>query len=208
MNVELNEDQVAIRDSVREFAAGEVAPRAAEIDKSSEFPKDVVAKCAEMGYLGVAVPESLGGSGLDTVSYALIIEELSAACATTGVIVSVNNSLCCDPISTWASDEVKSKYLPELASGRMLGSYALSEPGSGSDAAALECTATLDGDSYVLNGSKNWITNGVAADVSVILATTDTTAGHHAISTASSPAHVTRRCQIVMRFLPRVYLPP
>jgi len=149
MNVELNEDQVAIRDSVREFAQGEVAPRAAEIDRSGEFPKDLVAKCAEMGFLGVAVPESLGGSGLDTVSYALIIEELSAACATTGVIVSVNNSLCCDPISTWGTDEVKSKYLPELASGKKL-----------------------------VNGSKNWITNGVAADVSVVLATTDTSAGH------------------------------
>ena len=96
MNVELNEDQVAIRDSVREFAAAEVAPRAAEIDQTAEFPTDVVAKCAEMGYLGVSVPEELGGSGLDTVSYALIVEELSAACATTGVIVSVNNSLCCD----------------------------------------------------------------------------------------------------------------
>ena len=181
MNVELNEDQLTIRDAVREFAQGEVAPRAADIDKTAEFPKDLVAQCGEMGYMGVGVPEELGGAGLDTVSYTLIIEELSAACATTGVIVSVNNSLCCDPILEWGSEETKKKYLPELASGRLLGSYALSEPGSGSDAAALECVATKDGDDWVLNGSKNWITNGVAADVSVVYATTDKDAGHRGV---------------------------
>jgi butyryl-CoA dehydrogenase len=178
MNLELNEDQLAIQKSVREFAAAEVAPRAVEIDRTAEFPRDVVKKCAEMGLMGACVPEAWGGAGLDSISYAIIIEELSAACATTGVIASVNNSLACDPILEWGSDETRRRYLAPLARGEMLGAYALSEPGSGSDAAALQTVAVRDGDAYVLNGTKNFITNGVAADACVVYATTDKAAGH------------------------------
>jgi len=178
MNIELTEDQRAVQASAREFAAAEVAPHAEEIDRTREFPKAIIAQCAEMGFLGVAVPEEHGGGGLDSVSYTLVIEELSAACASTGVIVSVNNSLACDPILDWGTDEQKKKYLAPLAQGRLLGCYALSEPGSGSDAAALQCTAVRDGEHYVLNGAKNFITNGEAADVCIVYATTDQAAGH------------------------------
>ena len=181
MDLELTEDQLAVRASVREFAEGVVAPRAKEIDETGEWPHDIVKQCGEMGFMGVGIEEEHGGAGLDTVSYAVVIEELSAACATTGVICSVNNSLCCDPIHDWGSDEIKRKYLSPLAAGKLLGCYALSEPGSGSDAAALQCTAVRDGDHYVLNGTKNFITNGTEADVCVVYATTDKAAGHKSV---------------------------
>ena len=181
MNFELNEDQKAIQAAARDFARSVVAPRAKEIDKTHEWPKDIVDACAEMGFMGVGVPEEHGGAGLDTISYSIVIEELSAACATTGVICSVNNSLACDPIHDWGSDEMKRKYLPPLAQGKRLGCYALSEPGSGSDAAALQTVAVRDGDHYVLNGTKNFITNGTQADTCIVYATTDKSAGHKAV---------------------------
>ena len=181
MDLELNEDQMAIQASAREFARQVVAPRAKEIDATAEWPDDIVRQCGEMGFMGVAVPEEYGGSGLDTVSYAVIIEELSAACATTGVICSVNNSLACDPVLDWGSEELKRKYLEPMAQGRLLGCYALSEPASGSDAAGLECMAVRDGDSYILNGTKNFITNGVKADVCVVYATMDKAAGNKGV---------------------------
>ncbi len=181
MNLDLDDDQKAIQSAAREFAASVVAPRAREVDATAEWPHDLVAACAEMGFMGVCVPEAHGGAGLDTVSYAIIIEELSAACATTGVICSVNNSLACDPLLDWGSEELKRKYVEPMATGRLLGCYALSEPGSGSDAAALQTVAVRDGDSYVLNGTKNFITNGVQADVCVVYATTDKAAGHKGV---------------------------
>jgi butyryl-CoA dehydrogenase len=181
MNLELNEDQLAIQQAAREFARSVVAPRAKAIDETKEWPADVVAACAEMGFMGVAVPEEWGGSALDTVSYAIIVEELSAACASTGVIVSVNNSLACDPILDWGTDELRRKYLEPMAQGRLLGCYALSEPASGSDAAGLLCTAVRDGDHYVVNGTKNFITNGTKADVCVLYATTDKAAGNKGV---------------------------
>lgn len=181
MNLELTEDQQAIRASVREFAAAVVAPRAKAIDETGEWPHDIVKQCAEMGFMGAGMPEEYGGAGLDTISYAIIIEELSAACASTGVICSVNNSLCCDPVHDWGSEETKRKYLTPMASGRLLGCYALSEPGSGSDSAALLCMAVRDGDHYVLDGTKNFITNGTQADLCVVLATTDKAAGHKGV---------------------------
>ena len=178
MNLDLSEEQLAIQQGVREFARDVVAPRAKEIDETKEWPHDIVKGCAEMGLMGVSVPEEFGGAGLDTISYAIVIEELSAACATTGVICSVNNSLVCDPIHDWAQDDAKRKYLAPLAKGDLLGCFALSEPGSGSDAAAMTCTVTRDGDDYIVNGTKNWITNGTKADVCVLIATTDKSAGH------------------------------
>ncbi|MEM7249556.1 MAG: acyl-CoA dehydrogenase family protein, partial [Acidobacteriota bacterium] len=132
MNVDLSPDQQAIRDSVREFAREQVAPGAAERDQTAEFPVELVKQCAEMGLMGVSIPTEWEGAGLDSVSYALVVEELSAACASVGVIVSVNNSLACEPILDWGTDEQKKKYLTELASGRLLGAYAPSEPEAGS----------------------------------------------------------------------------
>ncbi|MDH3745992.1 MAG: acyl-CoA dehydrogenase [Acidobacteriota bacterium] len=182
MRVELSEEQRLLRDTVRQFANDVAAPRAREIDESGEFPRDFFDQAGELGLAGVTVPEEYGGAGMDSVSYCLVIEELSRVCATSGVILSVNNSLVCDPIKDFGSEEQKHDFLTPLAAGEKLGCFALTEPGAGSDAAALRSTARRDGDDYVLNGNKVFITNGTDADVAIVFASVDLEKKHKAIT--------------------------
>jgi butyryl-CoA dehydrogenase len=182
VNFELTEEQKLLQKTARDFAEKEVLPRAAEIDREHRHPTELVKRMAELGLLGVAVPEEHGGSGMDNVGYTLAMEEVSRACASTGVIMSVNNSLVCDPILRFGTDEQKREWLAPLASGQKLGCFALSEPEAGSDAAAQKTTATPDGDAWVLHGTKNWITNGPVADVSVLFAMDDKAKGHRGIT--------------------------
>lgn len=182
MNFDLNEDQQILQRTVREFARNRVAPGAEERDKEHRYPKEVVAEMAEMGLLGVSIPEAYGGAGMDPVSYVIAMEEISAACASTGVIMSVNNSLVCDPILKFGTEAQKQEFLVPLASGEKLGCFGLSEPDAGSDAAAQRTTAEDQGDHWVLNGTKNFITNAHDADVCVVFAMTDRAAGHRGIS--------------------------
>src|ERR1043166_7862695 len=144
---------------VREFAEAEVKPRARELDQTGHFPRDLFAKSAELGLTGVALPESEGGAGFDHISYSIVIEEISRCCASTGVILSVNNSLVCDPVLKFSNEDQKHRILKPLASGQQLGCFALTEPQAGSDASNLRTTAVRDGDHYVVNGQKVWITN-------------------------------------------------
>jgi butyryl-CoA dehydrogenase len=173
MDFELTEEQRLIRDSAREFAQREIAPRASELDKTSRWPSEIVKKMGELGFMGVAIPEAHGGSGMDTVSYALAMEEISAACASCGVIMSVNNSLFCDPIYKFGTEAQKKEVLSPCARGDKLGCFGLTEPMSGSDAQTMITKAERDGDGWVLNGAKNWITNGPHADFILVFAITD-----------------------------------
>jgi butyryl-CoA dehydrogenase len=182
MKFDLTEDQLAVQQTAREFAQNEVLPKAAEIDREHRHPAELVKRMAELGFLGIAVPEQWGGSGLDHVSYVLAMEEISRACASTGVIMSVNNSLVCDPIYRFGTDAQKERWLKPLASGQLLGCFALSEPEAGSDAAAQKTTAERSGDGWVINGTKNWITNGPVADVCVLFTMNDKAAGHKGIT--------------------------
>jgi len=170
-----------IRDMARDFAAREVAPIAAHIDKHEEFPTEVVKKMGELGFMGMNVSEEFGGAGLDSVCAALVVEEVSKACASCGVIMSVNNSLVCWPLEKYGNAEQKKKWLTPLASGQKLGAYCLSEPGAGTDAAAQATTAKLDGDHWVINGMKNFITNGANADTLLVFAQTDPEAKYKGI---------------------------
>src|SRR5262252_4119165 len=167
MQLELTEEQQAVARMARDFATAEVLPRAAEIDRTHRHPKELVARMAELGLLGIAVPDTYGGAGMDHVAYVLAMEEVSRACASTGVIMSVNNSLVCDPIYRFGTEAQKKAWLVPLAQGKKLGCFALSEPEAGSDAAAQRTTAVKQPDSWVLNGTKNWITNGPVADACV-----------------------------------------
>ncbi len=182
MNFTPTEDQLAAQTTARDFATDEVLPKAAEIDREHRHPAELVKRMAELGFLGIAIPEQYGGSGLDHVSYVLAMEEISRACASTGVIMSVNNSLVCDPIYRFGTDAQKQEWLTPLASGKLLGCFALSEPEAGSDAAAQKTTAVKDGDEWVINGTKNWITNGPVADVCVLFTMNDKAAGHKGIT--------------------------
>ncbi len=181
MQFELNEQQRMIKDAAADFAAREVAPIAAAIDEEERFPFDVVKKMGELGFMGMNVPEQYGGAGLDSVCYALALEEISKACASTGVIMSVNNSLVCWPLETFGTEEQKQKWLMPLAKGEKLGAYCLSEPGAGTDAAAQTTTAKLDGDHWVINGMKNFITNGANADILIVFAHTNPEIKHKGI---------------------------
>jgi butyryl-CoA dehydrogenase len=169
----LNEEQDAIRQAAKEFADEVVAPGAGERDETAEFPAEIVKQLSELGFMGMTVPEEWGGAGTDHVCYVLALEEISRADAGVGVIMSVNNSLCCEPILLHGSEALKEKYLKRLATGEILGAYALTEPGAGSDAGALSTTAVRDGDHFVLNGSKAFITNGDSCDVMVVYAKTE-----------------------------------
>jgi len=182
MQIRLSEEQELLRDSVRRFAAERVAPRAREIDASGEFPLDFFREAGELGLAGVCVPEQYGGAGMDSIAYCVAIEEISAVCASSGVILSVNNSLVCDPIERYGSDEQKREVLTPLASGRKLGCFALTEPDAGSDAAALRATAKRNGDGYLLDGDKVFITNGTHADYALFFATVDPERGHRGIT--------------------------
>lgn len=173
MDFELTEEQRLIRDTARDFAAREVAPKAAELDKSGRWPTEIVKQMAELGFMGMAIPNEYGGGGLDVLSYALAMEEISAACASCGVIMSVNNSLFCDPIYKFGTEEQKKTVLTACASGQKLGCFGLTEPMSGSDAQTMVTNAEKKGDRWVLNGAKNWITNGPHADTILVFAVTD-----------------------------------
>jgi butyryl-CoA dehydrogenase len=182
VDLELTPEQAMIRDTARDLAAKEILPKAAEIDQKHRFPKEIIARLAELGLMGVAVPQEWGGAGMDTVSYALALEEISRACASTGVIMSVNNSLVCDPLLRFGSEEQKKSWLQPLAAGKKLGCFALSEPDAGSDAASQKTTARRDGERWILSGTKNFITNGPVADLVLLFAVTDGSKGHHGIS--------------------------
>ena len=173
MDFDLTDEQRLIRDTARDFAAREIAPKAAELDKSGRWPGEIVKRMAELGFLGVAVPEEHGGAGMDTLSYALAMEEISAACASCGVIMSVNNSLFCDPVLKFGTDQQKKEVLAPCARGDKLGCFGLTEPMSGSDAQTMATNATKSGDGWVINGAKNWITNGPHADFILVFAVTD-----------------------------------
>ncbi len=182
MHVQLTEEQLLLQESVRRFAAEVVAPRAREIDETGEFPRAFFDQAGTLGLAGVTVPEEYGGAGMDGISYCIVVEEISRVCASSGVVISVNNSLVCDPLLAFGSDDQKKKFLEPLAAGRQLGCFALTEPGAGSDAAALRTTARRDGDEYVLNGDKVFITNASHADLALVFATVDPEAKHKGIT--------------------------
>ena len=174
MDFTLSKEHEMARALFKEFAEKEVKPLAQEVDETEVFPRETVEKMAKLGFLGIPVPKEYGGQGCDPLTYAMCVEELSKVCGTTGVIVSAHTSLCCDPIMTYGTEEQKQKYLVPLAKGEKLGAFGLTEPGAGTDAQGQQTKAVLDGDEWVLNGSKCFITNGKEADVYVIFAITGT----------------------------------
>ncbi len=172
MDFLLDKQHEMARQLFRDFAQNEVAPLAQEVDEEERFPEETVEKMARYGFMGIPIPKEYGGQGCDVLTYVMCVEELSKACGTTGVIVSAHTSLCMDPIMTFGTEEQKRKYIPDLASGRKLGAFGLTEPGAGTDAQGQQTKAVLDGDEWVLNGSKCFITNGKYADVYIVIAVT------------------------------------
>jgi alkylation response protein AidB-like acyl-CoA dehydrogenase len=172
-----------IRETARKFAEERLTPGSIERDENALFPAEQVRELADLGFMGMMVPEEWGGSGLDSVSYVLAIEEISRVDASVGVIMSVNNSLVCYGVNLYGSEDVKRRYLRDLAAGKKLGAFALSEPEAGSDASNQHTTAQRDGDAYILNGTKNWITNGSTADLVLVMAATDRSRGSKGITT-------------------------
>ncbi|MGI8316583.1 acyl-CoA dehydrogenase [Halobacillus mangrovi] len=182
MNFTLTEEQEMLRKMVRDFAKNEVEPTAAERDEEERFDREIFDKMAELGLTGIPWPEEYGGIGSDFVSYVIAVEELSRVCASTGVTLSAHISLASWPIFKFGNEEQKKTYLSQLATGEKLGAYALSEPGAGSDVSSMKTQAKLDGDHYVLNGNKVWITNGGVADLYIVFAKTDPEAGSRGVS--------------------------
>ena len=174
MDFMLSKQHEMARTLFRDFAEKEVKPLAIEVDETEQFPRATVQKMGKLGFLGIPVAKEYGGQGCDILTYAMCVEELSKVCGTTGVIVSAHTSLCCDPIQTYGTEDQKKKYLPALASGEKLGAFGLTEPGAGTDAQGQQTKAVLDGDEWVLNGTKIFITNGKEADVYVVIAVTGT----------------------------------
>ena len=172
MDFTLSKEHEMARALFREFAEKEVKPLAIEVDETEVFPRETVEKMAKAGFMGIPVPKEYGGQGCDILTYAMCVEELAKVCGTTAVIVSAHTSLCCDPILTFGTEDQKKKYLPDLASGKKIGAFGLTEPDAGTDAQGQQTKAVLDGDEWVLNGSKIFITNGKEADVYVIFAIT------------------------------------
>ena len=172
MDFGLDKKHEMARSLFRDFAENEVKPLAQEVDETEQFPVETVKKMARYGFMGIPIPKQYGGQGCDILTYAMCVEELSKVCGTTGVIVSAHTSLCMDPILTFGTEEQKMKYLPDLASGKKLGAFGLTEPGAGTDAQGQQTKAVLEGDEWVLNGSKCFITNGKYADVYIIIAVT------------------------------------
>ncbi|HKQ33655.1 MAG TPA: acyl-CoA dehydrogenase [Thermodesulfobacteriota bacterium] len=180
--VELTEEQELIQKTAKEFSAHKIRPVAAELDREGKFPKELIDMLGELGFLGIMVPEEYGGSGFDCLTYVIALEEIAVSCASTAIIMSVNNSLVCDPIIAFASESQKRSYLPELSTGKRLGCFALSEPEAGSDPAGMRTSAVKKGQSYIINGTKSWITNGAEADTMILFAATDPSMKHHGIS--------------------------
>ncbi|HFD39620.1 MAG TPA: acyl-CoA dehydrogenase, partial [Anaerolineae bacterium] len=184
MDLQLTEEHKLIRDMARDFAQKEIAPIAAEIDEEGRFPSETVKKMGELGFMGIEIPEEYGGTGMDTLSYVLAMIEISKACASHGVIMSVNNSLVCHGLYRFGNERQKQAFLVPLASGEKLGAYSLTEPQAGSDPANMRCTAEYDPetDEYVINGLKAWVTSGPNADYIILFAVTDRSKGRHGIS--------------------------
>jgi butyryl-CoA dehydrogenase len=182
VNLKLTEEQQLLERSVREFAEAEVKPLARELDETGHFPRETFKKAAELGLTGIAMPEAYGGAGMDHICYEIAIEEISRVCASTGVILSVQNSLYCDPVHRFGTDEQKKKFLAPFARGEKVGCYALSEPQAGSNAAALATKAVRKGDCYVVNGTKAWITNGGVADAAIVYVNTEPAKGEKGIT--------------------------
>src|SRR6202048_383176 len=182
MNLELTEEQALLQKTVREFAESEVNRLPKELDETGPFPRAPFKKAAERGLTGVALPEAEGGAGFDHIAYSIVIEEISRCCASTGVILSVQNSLYCDPIHRFGTEEQKKKFLLPFARGERIGCYALTEPQAGSNAAALQTKAVKKGDKYVINGTKVWITSGGAADAAIVYANSDPSKGEKGIT--------------------------
>lgn len=182
MDLQLTEEQKLLQRTVREFAEAEVRPLAKELDETGSFPREVFKKAAELGLAGIAMPEEHGGAGMDHTCYEIAIEEISRACASTGVILSVQNSLYCDPIHRFGTQEQKQKFLAPFARGEKIGCYALTEPQAGSNAAALATKAVRKGDRYVINGTKAWITNGGVADAAIVYVNTQPEKGEKGIT--------------------------
>ncbi|MDQ3632973.1 MAG: acyl-CoA dehydrogenase [Acidobacteriota bacterium] len=182
MNFDLNEEQEMVRNSVREFAQQEIAPLAREYDEEEKFPKKQLQGLAEFGLLGMIIPEEYGGAGFDSVSYAVALEEIAKADASVAVIVGVTNSVCCYPILSFGTEEQKQKFLVPLAKGEELGAFCLSEPQAGSDATNLKTRAVKDGDEFLINGTKSWVTNGGEADTHIVMAVTGEENGKNEIT--------------------------
>lgn len=182
MDFVLSKEQQMARALFREFAENEVKPLAEEVDETERFPEETVKKMAKLGMMGIYFPKKYGGAGADVLTYAMCVEELSKVCGTTGVIVSAHTSLCCAPIYEHGTEDQKMKYLPKLCSGEWIGAFGLTEPNAGTDASGQQTTAVLEGDHYVLNGSKIFITNAGYANVFVVFAMTDMSKGNHGIS--------------------------
>jgi len=182
MDLNLTPEQKLIQEKAREFASKELEPIASKLDELGKPPVEQFRKLGELGFLGLMVPEEYGGSKADTVSYVLVIEELSRVCASTGIMVAIQNSLVCQPIALFGTEEQKRRYLPDLASGKAIGAFALTEPEAGSDAASIRTRAVRDGDYYVISGLKHFITNGSIADVVIVFATVDPSLRHKGIT--------------------------
>ena len=183
-----DEEQELLRDEVRRFAEERIRPGVAERDKEHRFPEEVLREMGELGLLGMLVPEAYGGPGFDVLTYALAVEEIAAVCPATAVTMSVTNSVCCWPIARYGSEELKARVLPDLAGGEAIGGFGLTEPGAGSDAGSMRTSAVRDGDAWVLNGEKAWITNAGYGKLFVVLARTDPEAGAKGISAFVVPA--------------------
>lgn len=183
MDFSLTEEHIMIRDAARDFAQAELLPGVIERDNKQEFPKELVKKMGDLGFMGIMVDPKYGGSGMDAISYVLIMEELSKIDASASVIVSVNNSLVCYGLEAYGNEDQKQKYLTKLATGEFVGAFCLSEPEAGSDATSQATTAEDKGDHYLINGTKNWITSGGRADVYLVIAQTDREKGHRGINT-------------------------
>jgi len=182
VDLELTEEQKLLQKSVREFAESEVRPLAKELDETGHFPRELFKKAAELGLTGVAFPESEGGAGFDHIAYTIVIEEISRCCASTGVILSGHNSLYCDPVHRFGTEEQKKKLLVPFTRGEKIGCFALTEPQAGSNAAALQTRAVRKGDKYILNGTKSWITNGGAADAAIVFVNSEPAKGEKVIT--------------------------
>lgn len=182
MNFQLTEEQLAVQEAARDFAQSELLPEVIERDTEARFPKEQIQKMGALGFMGMMVDPAYGGGGMDTISYVIAMEELSKIDASASVSMSVNNSLVCWGLEKYGSEDQKQSYLTKLATGAQLGAFCLSEPEAGSDATSQQTTATLEGDYYLLNGTKNWITNGSSASIYLVIAQTDASKGHKGIS--------------------------
>jgi alkylation response protein AidB-like acyl-CoA dehydrogenase len=186
VDFQFTEEQIAIRDMAKQFAEEQIKPREQELDETGEFPRDIIDKMGELGFLGMIIPEAYGGSSMDMVTVCLAAEEITKASAAVALTMGLHNSLATLPIIDYGSEEIKKKYLPDIASGKQLACFALTEPDAGSDAGNQQTTAVEDGDHYVINGRKQFITNGPVADVAVVFAATDRSKGPRAYPRSSS----------------------